>query len=188
MAQYNRLHSEGRKVKAIVFSIGESTTPLCADQLDRYGFDVEVWIDKSSLWEKLKRLYEFNEDVLRVDADIIPNRFVKEVIPHKDDWWVCASGWDWYANELRPISIHYLRKEALRVGRDHINEAEEESRPETYIWRLPDFYNPRRCRVIDVAAGLHGYAQKDQRERIKGLKARRGQDYDWGLVERIERL
>lgn len=175
-------------MKAIVFSIGESTTSLCADQLTRYGFDVEVWLDGTSLANKLKRLYEYDEDILRVDADIIPNRFVKDVIPSKDDWWVCASGWDWYANEIRAVSIHYMRKEALRVGRKHIDEALNMVRPETYISRLPEFYNPRRFRTIDVAAGLHGYGQKPHRERIKQLKDKRGQDYDWSLVERIEDL
>lgn len=175
-------------MKAIVFSIGEKTTPLCAELMERYGFDVEVWQDDSPLWRKLERLYDLDEDLVRVDADIIPNEEVTYLPRQTNYWWLCASGWDWYANAVRPISIHFIKRQALAVGRKHIKGASGESRPETYIWRKPEMFNPRRCKVIDGVMGLHGYGQKDFRDRIKNQKSTREQYYDWDLVERIEAL
>lgn len=175
-------------MKAVVFSIGEKTTDLCAEQMERFGFNVEIWQDQSPLWQKLARLYLLDEDVVRIDADIIPNENVTYLPRQTNYWWLCGSGWDWYAHGIRPISIHFIKRQALKVAREHIKQATTQARPETYIWRLPEFHNPRRCKVVDEVMGLHGYAQKDQRSRIKSLKSSRDQYYDWSLVEKIEAL
>jgi len=72
-------------MKAFVFSIGERTTGLCVEQLEKMGFEVILYKDNTSLWDKLKRFYtealETNEDkFLRIDADIIPNQNVKDLV------------------------------------------------------------------------------------------------------------
>ncbi len=181
-------------MKAFVFSIGEATTDLCASQMEKYGFDVEVWQNDSPLWQKLERLYQFDEDVVRIDADIIPNEEVKSLVDQAEDlkdqgyYWWCTKGWDWYANRVGSVSIHYMTRQALEIGRSHANEMKSQIRPETYIWRLPELHNPRRCHHIDVVAGIHGYGQKLHRDRIKYMKHMRDQDYDWDLVKRIEEL
>lgn len=174
-------------MKAIIFSIGESTTELCAEQMSKY-FDVEVWQDGTTLWEKLKRFYEFNEDIVRIDADIIPNARIGEIIEDDGCWWHNSLGWDWYHQEVRPISIHFIKKPIFEIARKHIDEAENQIRPETYIWRLEEFHNPRVCHIVDKVLGMHGYAQSKERARIKALKEFRSQPYNWEFIEKIEAL
>lgn len=178
-------------MKAFVFSIGEKTTYLCRDLMKEYGFEVILYQDSSSLWEKLKRFYtdalaSGDWFFLRIDADIIPNRNVIKFSKYSKGW-TCASGFDWYKQDRGAISIHFMDRANIETCLEHIEEAKDKVRPETYLWRLPDInFNTR---VEDkYNCGIHGYGQQDQRERIKALKQSRNQDYDWPLVERIESL
>lgn len=182
-------------MKAVVFSIGEKTTDLCCELMAKYGFEVVRLEDpKTTLWQKLKQFYELamdtDEDVfVRMDADIIPNANVKTMPLYKPEYplWECSVGFDWYKQDRGTISIHYMNRRAIQKCLEHVDEAKRETRPETYLWRVP---NINLYTTVDwtINRGIHGYGQIDQRERIKELKDLRGQQYDWGLVERIEAL
>lgn len=181
-------------MKCYVFSIGEKTTELCVEQMKSMGFEVVLFQDNSSLWEKLKRFYTEallteEQEFIRVDADIIPNRGVLDLIKVNDQClWHCAVGWDWYKQARGSISIHHMKREAIEKCLQNIESAKGKNRPESHLWRIEEFHWPRVCHQVDISCGMHGYGQENQRERIKNLKASRGQDYDWGLVERIEAL
>lgn len=177
-------------MKAYVFSIGEKTTDLCCELLKEYGFDVVLYQDDTRLWHKLKRFYIEaleSDDYLfmRVDADIIPNRNVLRL--NGDKGWQCASGFDWYSQDRKAISIHAMERPIIEKCLLHIQEAKDEIRPETYLWRLPEV-NPFTSIQTEFNSGIHGYGQKDHRDRIKELKYNRHQEYDWSLLDRIEAL
>lgn len=178
-------------MKAYVFSIGERTTELCCELMREYGFEVILYQDQTSLWEKLKRFYTDalatnDQDFVRIDADIIPNRNVVRLASQSTGW-TCASGYDWYKQDRGAISVHVMSRAVIEECLKHIEEAMNKVRPETHLWRHP-LINPDTRVEESFSCGIHGYGQGDQRERIKSLKASRNQDYDWPLVERIEAL
>lgn len=178
-------------MKAFVFSIGEKTTDLCCELMKEYGFEVILYQDQTSLWEKLRRFYteavESGEDkFVRIDADIIPNRNVLKLIESPMSW-ACASGYDWYKQDRGAISIHVMNSWVVKQCLENIYEARDRVRPETYLWRLDDI-NPHTEVVEEFSCGIHGYAQKDHRDRIKQLKHVRNQSYDWELIDKIEAL
>lgn len=181
-------------MKAYVFSIGESTTDLCVELMQEYGFEVILYKDGTTLWDKLKRFYtealETDEqEFIRIDADIIPNKHVQDLIKVSDGClWHCAVGWDWYKQQRDTISIHHMKREAVEKCLQNIESAKGKIRPETHLWRIEEFHWPRVCHQVDISCGMHGYGQKNQRVRIKQLKHLRNQEYDWSLVERIEEL
>ena len=180
-------------MKAYIFSIGEPTTGLCFDLMEKYGFDVQlVYNETSSLWDKLKYFYTKaletpDNAFMRVDADIIPNKNVNRLVDDFIHGWSCASGYDWYKQDRGAISIHVMDRATIKKCLDNIGGAKNKVRPETYLWRLPEVN-----RLTDIedeySCGIHGYGQKSHRQRIKDLKHLRHQDYDWDLVERIEAL
>lgn len=179
-------------MKCWVFSIGEPTTDLCCELLSEYGFEVILLQDDTSLWEKLKRFYIEALDsqepiVMRIDADIIPKSNITEMRTTNYKSWVCASGYDWYKQDIGAISIHVMNKDIIKKCLDNIESAKNKIRPESHLWRLQGINNHTRIDDSTVY-GVHGYAQKPHRERIKALKQQRGQSYDWDLVERIEAL
>lgn len=181
-------------MKAYVFSIGESTTDLCVELMKEYGFEVILYQDSSTLWDKLKRFYleafgTKDKMFVRIDADIIPNQNAKIIPKYTPNYpmWDCSVGWDWYKQDRGSISIHYMNRLAVELCLDHIDECSRQVRPETYLWRVPNI-NPFTKQDWTISRGMHGYAQVDQRERIKQLKHLRNQEYDWSLVERIEKL
>lgn len=176
-------------MRCYVFSIGEKTTDLCCELMKEYGFDVVLYKDQTSLWEKLIRFYSEaiaskDEYALRIDADIIPNR---NVLKLDGIGWQCASGFDWYSQDRKAISIHVMHRDVIAMCLENIYAAKDEVRPETYLWRMPEI-NPFTSIQSDFNCGIHGYAQKDQRDRIKKLKHVRNQPYDWDLLDRIEAL
>lgn len=177
-------------MRCYVFSIGEKTTDLCVELMKEYGFDVVLLQDDTSLWDKLKRFYTealLSDDYIfaRIDADIIPNQNVKRL--DSGLGWQCASGYDWYSQDRKAISIHIMERPIIEKCLDHIEEAKNQIRPETYLWRLPEI-NPYTGIQDSFNSGLHGYGQRDHRQRIKDLKHNRNQPYDWDLLDRIEKL
>lgn len=181
-------------MKAYIFSIGEKTTDLCRELMNDMGFETILLKDETSLWAKLKTFYEqalqtSDMEFVRIDADIIPNRGVQDLIRINDGClWHCAVGWDWYKQKRDTISVHHMKREAIEKCLHNIDSAKDKDRPETHLWRIEEFHWPRVCHQVDISCGMHGYGQTDQRERIKKLKRSRNQNYDWDLVERIEAL
>lgn len=175
---------------AYVTSIGETTTELCVWSLERQGFEVRLIQDRSSLWDKLKRIFsEADNDFLRVDADVVVNRNVNELIKQNELVWYQAKTFGWFSQDVINGGIQFVRKEAINTVNSHINEAMFLHRPESYLYRLKEFHEPRVCGTFDKVCGIHGYKQIDK-DRVKQVKAERGQlaNYDFELAERLEEL
>lgn len=178
-------------MKAYVTSLGETTTDLCVWSLERLGFDVVLLNDPNTiLWEKLKEIYSIqNDDFLRVDADVVCNKNVLELIKLRDLVWYQSLTYDWFKQDITHGGIQFVRQPAIQTIRNHIYEAKWKDRPESYIFRLKEFENPRICGTLQTICGLHGYKQNDV-DRVKAVKKRRNQyeNYDWELSERISEL
>lgn len=177
-------------MKAYVTSVGERTTDLCCEQLERYGFDVvlmdkkESWIDKYSMFIKVA-----NEDCVRVDADVIPNDNVKLVGKDIGDAiMVQYKYFDFYKNNVSVGCPVFYKKEALSGIMSSLKKIHP-SRPEATAWRLPNIVE--RTMTSDLIVGMHGFgSDKNTIERAKRNKIARGQikDYDFDLAYKIAEL
>jgi hypothetical protein len=182
-------------MKAIITSMGEATTELCVWALERNGFDVQLIQSGSTLWQKLKGVYEnADSDFLRVDADVIVNREctpknVKGDTSDANIWWVQYLTYDWYKQGLTHGGVQFIKKEALPHLCRQVHEARDKDRPESYMYRIRPFHDPRRCVTHDLLMGIHGYGNKDI-TRVKQVKAERAQldNYDFELAERLNKL
>lgn len=178
-------------MKAYVTSLGETTTDLCVWSLERLGFEVVLLNNPNTiLWEKLKEIYSIqDDDFLRVDADVICNKNVLHLINQSSMVWYQSLTFDWFKQDTTHGGVQFVRKAAIQTIRNHIYEAKWKDRPESYMFRLKEFENPRVCGTYEVICGLHGYKQNDV-ERVKTVKKRREQydNYDWELSERISEL
>ncbi len=183
-------------MKAYVTSIGEKTTELCIWSLERNGFDVEVYKDNVSLAHKLQSIFQnTNDDFLRVDADIIINRYltpktleaIKQI--NEEIWWWQFIVFDWYKQDIAH-SLSFIRKEALPDLRQNADRFLNDLRPETELSRIKEFYEPRRFETFDGRiCGIHGYGIDNLKPVIR-LKANRGQShlYDFELATRLNEL
>lgn len=175
---------------AFVTSIGEPTTDISMWALKRQGFDVQLLQSSSSLWDKLKLISDIalGMDYVRVDADIIVNENIKDLIKETELWWYQTYTFDWWKQDITHGGVQFIRKEATPIIKKHIDEARYKERPESYLYRLEEFHNPRRCNTYETICGLNGYKQNDA-ERVKATKERRNQTgYDWELVEELNKL
>lgn len=173
-------------------SIGEPTTRLCCEQLLKYGLELVLLKDSSSLWYKLSEIYRMaDDDFLRVDADVIPNRNIKDFwyTFSRGVWWVQGSVYEWWRQDVSQGGVQFIRKEAIPHLREAVGRFSDADRPETQLSRIPAFYEPRRFETSPVVSGLHGYGQDDL-ERVKAIKKRRKQlgNYDFELVEKLNGL
>lgn len=179
-------------MRAFITSIGEPTTDLCKWSLERNGFDVHLVVGNTSLASKLETIYALaDDDFFRIDADVIPNRALRPDLAKNLDpaiWWLQYMTFDWYKQDVTYGGVQFIRKEALPALREHVHEALELERPESYMFRLKEFHNPRRCISNMMIMGLHGY--KNDPVRTKATKERRLQadNYDFELAERINAL
>lgn len=176
---------------AYVTSIGESTTDLCVWSLQRLRFDVVLYDSSdTSLHLKLDQIFKHaTDDFLRVDADVVVNQNVLELIKQDELWWYQSLTFDWFKQDTTHGGIQFIRKQCIPIVLDHIEEARGLERPESYLSRRAELHDPRRFGTFEKICGLHGYSQTDT-QRIKETKQRRGHlnDYDWELAERIEQL
>lgn len=175
----------------MVTSIGEPTTELCIWALDRLGYTVDLYQGKQSLAEKLALIYhDMTDDFLRVDADVIVNKQVLKLGEYeKDAWWIQGLCFGWYSQGIIHGGVQLIRKGALPALRANILNHMNAERPESDMFRLPEFHHPRRCVSSDVVCGIHGWGQNDLK-RVKEVKTRRNQldNYDFELVERMNAL
>jgi hypothetical protein len=183
-------------MKAIVTSIGETTTETCVWALERNGFDVQLIQNAgTSLAEKLKLIYATNdENFIRVDADVIVNQHctpnsVRALSESSEIWWMQFQTFDWYKQDLTWGGVQFIKKKALPILSENINTALNMERPESQMYRLKEFYEPRRCVGVEVCMGIHGYGIHNV-DRVKETKKRRNQysDYDFELAERLSNL
>ena len=180
-------------MKAYVTSVGEITTDLCVWSLERNGFEVVLIQNPSTLASKLEEIYNrADDDFVRVDADVVPNKILTpEMVQAPYDrevWWVQFLTYDWYKQDATHGGVQFIRKEALPVLRERVRDAVDLERPESHLYRLAEFYGPRRCETHPAIVGLHGY--KNDSSRAKETKQRRGQyyDYDFELAKKLDEL
>lgn len=175
---------------AFITSTNEPTTELCRWSLDRLGFHTILYIDQTSLWNKLEGIFEeADDDFLRVDADVVVNKNVLDLVTQDKYWWYQAQTFDWFKQDVTNGGIQFIRKECIPIIREHLNEAKHQERPESHLYRLEALHNPRRCVTYETICGIHGYKQNDINN-IRETKLRRGQfeNYDWELAERLSEL
>lgn len=177
-------------MRAYITSIGEPTTDLCKWSVERNGYEAVIVDGDSSLAQKLQWIYnEVEDDFLRIDADVICNRNLnRKLTPGKGYiWWIQYMTYDWYNQDAMYGGVQFVKKHALPTLRKNIQDHITAERPESQMFRLPAFHEPRRCESSQTIMGIHGYKQTDV-DRVRQTKQRRGQDYDWELFERIQAL
>lgn len=177
-------------MKAIVTSIGEPTTELCVWSLTRLGFEVQLIMNERSLWAKLKQIFDnADEDFVRVDADVVVNKNILELVKQTDLLWYQALTFDWYKQDLAHGGIQFIRRPAIKLVLPHIRTAENKPRPETYLSRIKELHDPRMFGTFESICGLHGYKQNDYK-RVKKVKRDRDQyaNYDFELAEKLDAI
>ena len=181
-------------MRAYITSIGEPTTELCNWSLKRQGFETVLVEDHkqspTSLFDKLEMIFdEVEDDFIRVDADVVVNSNVQELINQSEVWWYQALCFGWYSQDVIHGGVQFIRKQALPAIKLHIQEAEQHERPESFLSRLPEFHNPRQFKTYEKICGLHGYKQNDY-GRVIATKMRRGQygNYDFELAMKLDEL
>lgn len=177
-------------MKAFVTSIGEKTTELCVWSLQRQGFEVVLIQNDSTFNEKLRQIYnQADDDFIRVDADVIINRNIHRLIKEcpKDIWWWQSLSFDWLRQDIGYAGAQYIKRTCIPVLRSNIDKAQRIDRPESQMYRLPEFHNPRRCEGTNIVCGLHGWGQDDY-DRVYKQKAYRNQldNYDFEMVEKLK--
>jgi hypothetical protein len=178
-------------MKAYLTTVGERTTDICRQQLERYGFEVIVLADKELWINKYRRFLNMaTEECLRIDADCIMNqnilKFKPEDYPNK--LMIAFTGYDFYKNNVGSVTPIFYRPEAIEIIKRNFNQLSE-LRPETWAWRLPEIND--RTVTLDLMVGLHGFWQsiEDVRRAMTNKKLRNQMlDYDFDLIFKIMNL
>jgi hypothetical protein len=177
-------------MKAYLCSVGQKTTNICKEQLERFGFEV-VMLDKKQPWEEKYREFinTANEDCLRIDADIIPNESIKAVYSsYPDAIMTQFKGYDFYKNDVGIIGVVCYNKEAIKIIKNNLDKIDWR-RPEATAWRLREINN--HTHTSDMIVGTHGYFQTEEDlERHLKNKTERKQidDYDFELSRKLLKL
>jgi hypothetical protein len=176
-------------MKAFLTSIGENTTQICKEQLERFGFEV-ILLDKVESWEdKYKSFIKMaNEDCIRIDADTIPNGNIKRLADINYGYMVQALGYDFYRNDVGIIGAVYYNKKALDIIRNKFDEIDWR-RPEATAWRLPEIN--KYVRTMDLVIGMHGFFQDYEhllRHKEHKISRKQIEDYDFNLAKKMLEL
>lgn len=177
-----------------VCSIGEPTTGVCAQQLQKFGYKVIILDEKESWPEKYKRFiddafgnqYEF---VLRVDADVIINAKMLFFNHTLYNDMTQFHGYDFYKNDIGIMSPVIYSKRAIEFIKRNFNKLDLR-RPEASAWRLLE-KNKGEVHTSEQVVGSHGlYQRPEDIKRHKQHKIDRKQieDYDFDLVESLDKL
>lgn len=144
-------------MKAYLTSIGETTEQVCKSQLEKFGFEV-ILLNKKEPWiDKYKKFLEIaNEDCIRIDADIIPNKHLLKLANCKQ-FIAKAHLYDIYRNEIWPLAPIYYSKLALMELKD--TKIADEKRPETSMWRS---FPVKLTTVLSDVVGFHGFFQSQK--------------------------
>lgn len=177
-------------MNAYLTSIGEKTTEIAKEQLERYGFNVIVLGGEEKWYDKYKRfVFLAYENCIRIDADVIVNENIKEFQDFGDRFMIQqALTYDFYRNDLGITSPVYYTKGALRLIRKNWDKVSRD-RPEASACRIPEI-NPFKF-TNELIVGIHGFFQKgEDLERHKQHKIERKQmeQYDFELAEKLLKL
>jgi hypothetical protein len=175
-------------MKAVITSIGEPTTDLCAKLMHKFGFDVEI-MDEDIPWpQKFRKFIEtHNEDCVRLDADCLPLPPVVRLLDWPTRAWIVQTEQvDLYSWNLKPGGPLLYRKCALDFIRQNIEEIDWR-RPEATAWRLAEVNG--RTETVRVLSCLHGFFQMpEDNKRSLAHRIDRRQLYESEIVEEITNL
>lgn len=178
-------------MKAYVTSIGEKTTDICCEQLDKFGFEVVLLANKEKWIDKYKRFLGMaKENCIRIDADIVPNKLIKEAprFDQTDYLIVDFHTYDFYKNNLSVTSPVYYKEMALQMFRSNLDKITE-LRPERSMTKLVG----EQKYTCEYIVGMHGFFQTlNHLKRHRKTKQERRQmekyGYDFELAEKLWRL
>lgn len=180
-------------MKAYLCSIGEKTTDICKEQLERFGFEV-IMLDEKEAWTTKYRkfLARAEEDCIRIDADIIPNKMV-EIIARElsaENHYLMAQfyGFDFYKNNFGVMGIAYYSKKGLEIIKKNLDKIDWR-RPEATAWRIPEI-NEHTFSYTDYS-GMHGFGQTWldlERHKQHKIDRKQIQDYDFDLAKKLLNL
>lgn len=174
-------------MKAYVTSIGERTTALCCEQLERFGFGVVLMQSDENWPHKYARfIHEADENCLRVDADVIVNKNIATVQFNglMKQWHT----YDFYRNDIGVTSPVYYSKLALGFIRNRITKIDW-TRPEATAWRLPDING--LTETGPEVVGIHGFFQDDEhlkRHLENKIERKQIEEYDFELARKMKAL
>lgn len=180
-------------MKAYLTSIGERTTEIAKQQLQRFGFHVEVLGGEEAWLAKYRHFIELaaakNEDCMRIDADVIVNKCIMHVLmmPQiKNDWlMVQCQGYDFYRNNTGIISPVFYKASALKIIKSEFSKLDPK-RPEASAWRLKQI-NPHTY-TSPLIIGMHGFFQdhKHLKRHLEHKEQRRQlEEYDFDLALKL---
>jgi hypothetical protein len=184
---------------AYVTSVGEKTTEICVKQLQRRGFEVVLMDDKEPWIQKYARfIVQANrkgEDCVRVDADVIVNRFFTPANIENDakdfsKYLMLQYGiYDLYSNGVKYGQPVFYSHKALPIIERNLAMINPR-RPEATAWRLSEI-NPFTRTMDDDVVGMHGFFQDaDTMAKAKENRIARKQEdlIDENLLEQILKL
>lgn len=178
-------------MKLYLTSVGEKTTEVAKWQAERLGFEV-VLLDKVEPWiDKYKRFIDMaqGEDCLRMDADVILNKNIKQfILPDEKILIAQFHTFDFYKNDVSITSPVWYSKKSLKIIKDNLGKLDI-NRPEASAWRLENINDYTYTSYMVV--GMHGFFQdKETIDRAIKNKTERKQieEYDFWLVDKIMRL
>lgn len=185
-------------MKAYLCTVGEKTTAICKEQLERYGFTVVVLDEKEPWHDKYLRFLTLalsnGEDCLRIDGDIIPNKNISIAHEWRDNissnaLMIQFSYYDFYRNDVHPGNPILYTPESIDIILRNWGEIKTD-RPETHASRLKEI-NHRMVTWEDDLVGLHGFFQDfETMRRAQKNKVARGQidEYDFQLAYKLANL
>lgn len=176
-------------MKAYLTTIGERTTDICAEQLKRFGFDVQI-LDGAMPWaQKYKQFIETaDEDCLRIDADVIINKNINILIAaleSKTGYVIQGFTYDFYRNNIGVTTPILYSKTALALIRQSWDKIGL-LRPEANACRLPGLSG--RIYTSPAIVGMHGFFQDVEHLKMaQENKVQRGQiaEYDFELANKL---
>lgn len=185
-------------MKAYIFSIGERTTNICARLMREYNFEPIVLDGKESSFEKYKRFindaYATGEDVLKIDADIIPNKYIRGVYAEsvgyqlQDALMIQYQNYCIYRNGINIGNPVFYRKKAIAIIKGNLDKLDP-TRPEATAWRLPQIND--WTHTSDLIVGLHGLYQRDEdidRHEANKIDRKQIDGYDFKIVRELTDL
>jgi len=177
-------------MKAYVFSIGEKTTEICIDQLERYGFEVVLLDGFESIGNKYKRFIMNAEgSCLKIDADIIPNSNIQYAkIELNTKHVVSFSYFDFYRNDIWVGCPTLYSMEAISDIQENLDILDA-NRPETSACRLPGIQENRTN--SNIIMGMHGFFQsQDDMKRVMLQKLARRQEsqFDIDFINKLRKI
>jgi hypothetical protein len=163
--------------------------------MKHYAFEPILLDGKESLLEKYKRFidlaYESGEEVLKIDADIIPNGYIREVYRESREWrlvdalMIQYQNYCIYKNSINIGNPVFYRKKAIEIIHDNFDKLDP-MRPEASAWRLKEIND--WTHTSDLLVGLHGvYQTEDDINRHEGNKIDRKQidAYDFSIIREL---